>query len=74
MIDWDKDSYIVVSEEDTSMRVESGLTKVSTPSFQSLGSECLLERSERAFFDNQNDSYVQKREVWVPNIAGESVC
>jgi len=78
IIDWDKDSYIVVSEDDTSIEVESGLTKVSTPSFQAYGLPGVNESFRairRAFSDrSQNDSYVRmtrrsKREVSVPNIA-----
>ena len=77
VIDWGKDSYIVVSEDDTSIEVDSGSTEVYTPSFQAYS---LPEVNEsfgairRAFAGASDGSYVRmirrsKREVSIPNKA-----
>lgn len=77
VIDWDKDSFIVVSEDDTSIEVESGSTSVHTPSFQA---HRLPEANEsfrairRAFAGASDGSYIRmirrsKREVSIPHVA-----
>lgn len=77
VIDWGADSYIVMSEDDTSIEVHSGSTEVYTPFLQA---HRLTEVNEsfrairRAFAGASDGSYVRmirrsKREVSIPNKA-----